>query len=807
MRISRKRIYKILNSSSKQTRKKPNKKARKSAYKGGKRRTHSKRHGKKNLRYRSLKRQKGGNDGEGESKKPINTQVASEVDCVEWQIGLDAYGFKNLFDEPGAEDESARDVLAMCPYDEANFKTFEMPPDGNCGWYSILQWLQNTAENNPDYYNQLNDSIKDICGLSGELKCPADDLLGNEKLQLREYKNTDMTLYTAQWKPIVDKLRKYIREDVRHLNIAPDGETPNKASVRLKELNDQYLRDTDLPFVAQELKMTIVTYNGDSELNTWGYQSRQPRAMGIYTSIKLDDESIMYPMPLILKSQPTYNGYNKEGVQAGGHFDVFEAKSQEGNPGKYLPVFRKQMYAGYQADMKKGNTKVSEQAIQAQHSAVNSELIKDPANLALKIQKGSLPKTMDNPTGDQLIGSTTQSVTPPVTPPVSPQRPKSDQQRAQVSSTDPDPNSDPDPVASEPVTTSTATRKRADGKIEIVVTIIAPDGSSTRVDAPGGDTVESAIESLAKGTQGTGTQGTGTQGTGTQGRGNSGTTSNNPAQSQSNTGSTSVDSGNQSGDGSGDSSINPQMSAKDYQEKLGTELAMKIIGNDEGDLNATSTKKFMKVMKIAQDAYKEIKQAASSKPENVEKILTPITSEILKKLYPSDVELIDKATIDGKISKELQDKLDQDEILRSAGINSAEINRILNQSNLVTAQTSMQQFLLDDSSETSEDAKELEAALNEILLEMLDATPQESCNKLTSKEQIPLLELSTAQDQDKTINTLDMNKLKCALDIAKNVIQDSRVQRKIDDKIKEIERTQGNAPQSQPNTAPATTEE
>jgi hypothetical protein len=787
MRISRKRIYKILNSS-KQTQKKTKGKLRKSASNGGKRKTRANRHGKTNLRYRTLKRQKGGvvekiPPGEGgETENPLTSMAAdpivvpkssenasvSIVDCIDWKDAVTVYGFNNLFNTEENTAIANESVLAMCTFDEENFETFQMPPDGNCGWYSILQWLQNTGEKYPNYYNELDIELKQVCGLSGDIKCPPENLTGDEKLPLREYKSdVDMELYTAQWKPFVDKLRKYIRENIRQLNVAPDNETKEEESTRIAELNDQYLRDSDLSYVAQTLNMTVVTYNDrETELNNWTYfvPANKLLAQGIYTSVKLQDNT-MYPMPLILKSQPNYYS-SQDGVQAGGHFDVFEAKNL--NEDSYKPIFRNQMYQGFIESMQKGDrTKASEVAQVAQKDTKDPTLIKQPNTDAASVssldpqypnveQIQSITNENEVPQSKPATATGDPSATITAEQPESAEQPEQSESVEQVV-----PVEKPEKQDSS-VSTSTVSRQLPDGRMEFTIKVIVPNNASTSVNGPGGDNMESTLKSFLKST---------TESGDSVDNENQSEASETPSVNNKKSNETSetpsVDNENQSEASetpsvdnekpNRDSAVNPT-SKEEYQKKLGTETTMKIIGSDKGDLNANNTKKFMKVMKTAEDAYKEIKQAASSQPEKIEKILTPIVGEILKKLYPTDVELIDKATIDGKISQELKEQLGTKKVIRDS--------------------------LLPGTDE------ELEKEIQGLMLGLLeeDETTKKSCADLTSEQKKSLLDFDSRDPElDEKISKIDPANMQCALDIYTKVFPENDViRRKIEDRQKQI---------------------
>ena len=555
MRISRKRIYKILNSSSKQTRKKSNNKARKSAYNGGKRRTHSKRHGKKNLRYRSLKRQKGGSkdsenispDERGERISPLHnssdsvdllgldsvTEKASEATPTADMFDVDSQSNRPLSDgikgqcmnqsqfsgitgleqfkasywnRDTSKSDSKGDVIIMCYYSDELYRKINVPGDGNCGWYAALIWLQDTKANNPEYYEKLSEDIKGICDGDGDgdkVEC------SNIEPRLQDYdrvakQNNSLQEWTNAWRGKVQALRNIVRE----LMLIK--------SPKEKQLTDEYLQVNELRALAEVLGMTVVMYDRDRfELSEMSYYPpiNAQDAVGICTIVE-DIDADKYPPPLILD----YQGGGYPG-KPGGHFDMLKtmnAKGEETNAYSVVPVatFMKSaeqggMNAGMNRTIEQLNPLAIAQANQvevlgqkAKKEKLTQESLSDQQQDPEPVDTNS--EKMKGPGEAQMkaISQTSEAQTGPPTPPASPSNPRKGHSRRvnPAVSRLPDPTStNKDPT----VTTSTVSKQLEDGSMEFTITVRVPSNATTRVDGPGGDTAEAVLKSFIEGTNGT----------------------------------------------------------------------------------------------------------------------------------------------------------------------------------------------------------------------------------------------------------------------------------------------------------------
>lgn len=845
MKISRNRILKILNSSN-QSRKKTNAKRRKSTSNGGKRRTNSKRHGKRNLRYRTLKKQKGGSTNreeelQGPVENPIISQASSapqnqakqlstsvptedllglnqtqpqtkssdivdgnrpsafgpedlsatsrpvakeqrdsQDQCINWLSGIIksdnapegneegyTYGFTNVFNDqdPGSA-ESAYEVLQICPNkDVDDFKTIEMPPDGNCGWYSILQWLENTRVNYPKYYNLLDDQVKGFCGSVGqqsvESLCKPESLVPGQSFGLREYNNqlkqgTTMDMYTDAWKERVNALRDYIRKDLRQLDQDPNREA---------DLQDQYLNGEDFDWVAQALKMTVIQFHiGATQLKDWGYSvpHNTPTAFGIFTGIN-NLEPNEYPMPLIFKSQANYYP-SKDGVKAGGHFDVLEPRNSDEK------VFMKIEKGNFVSNRNQIDRQTGNDEVQTVQKSISKDLSSTQSGSPDFGASSTFPSKQQM--SMQMNQQSTQN-TEPNTPPPSPQSVKR-QSNSRGKPVDPvvstTPKTSPVQKQDMSVSSSTVSKQLPDGSMEFTIKVIVPNNAATSVSGSGGDNFDASVGSFLNAAKGTSNSGDSDQITEKAGEeASSGTTTDSPSQPPSNT----VANTN-TGNPSSGVSFGPETKGE------AAPIPGKIDSCDY--LDEARRKQLNGWDKLTGEALEQAINTLQTQPEvTCAMTLYNENPDILAKIVAKRNEL--KLGCNG-LEEDVKDKL-----VGWDKLSAEELDKVLNELKInikINALRCARNMYKDNS--------EILAKINATIEELRACDDPRGNKKLTHEEAMKMMrwrELSEEQ-LDEAIKALKTEyEAKCAMSIYKNVYPEPNIVSKISAKLDEIESEAG----------------
>uniref|UniRef100_A0AB39JC38 Ankyrin repeat protein n=1 Tax=Florenciella sp. virus SA2 TaxID=3240092 RepID=A0AB39JC38_9VIRU len=191
------------------------------------------------------------------------------------------------------KNNSSSAVIALCKagyvFDKSQkmalpekegFKKIEIVGDGNCGWYTILEYL-----------HMYGDSTK--LELSPGLK----DIYQNKTI-LASKRNVTSTGEIKYDKSIISDLRNYVH--------------------KLSGQTDNQLRDADLNYLKDEINTTLCLYESQTGRPAWRYYSKDDKTKGI--SIPPNSDSDL-PIPLMFYHTGTSTSTDQS-VTTGGHFSL-----------------------------------------------------------------------------------------------------------------------------------------------------------------------------------------------------------------------------------------------------------------------------------------------------------------------------------------------------------------------------------------------------------------------------------------------------------------------------------------------------